>query len=152
MSSSLINALLQQTSAVVFGADRDNVAPGQPYAREAPLTPYEYSASVTIGLRDEARLEYLLSMPAAVLDALVSLEAPEPEARAAALAECAGEIVRRAIAAASPDGEARSERPQIVVGCDVVLPCLRTGGRRVCMPWETGVGVFVVEAGVANAA
>jgi len=155
MSSSLIHTLLRETCAVVLG-EGNAATPGSPYAREAPLTPYEYSAAVTIELADGGRLEYLLSMPAAVIDDLATLtERSTPEIsdeRMSALAKRAAEVARRAIAATPDAAGAWAAPPQVVVGSDVVLACLCVGGRRICLPLETDAGLFVVEAGLAIAA
>ncbi len=148
MKTEMINALIVQTGAVLNAHSPFHADPGQPYAREAPLTPYEFSAAIGLDLDGEHRLEFLLSAPAVVLDALADIEEPDLDARAAALAQRAHAIVDRARSACGVRGTV--EVPRIVVGTDVHLPWLSAAGRRLCMPWSTEVGGFVVESSISS--
>ncbi len=111
------------------------------------LTPYEYTAGVSLTVEGRSRLDVLLSFPAAVLDAVCELGVgADDDGRAAALAGHAWALVEGAREACGLEGSA--ELPRVVVGSDVELPWLVPGTRRLCLPWETEVGSFVLEAAV----
>lgn len=85
-----------------------------------------------------------------MLDALADIDEPDLDNRAAALAQRAHAIVdraRQACGVATP-----VEIPRVVVGTDVHLPWLTRAGRRLCMPWRTEIGGFVVETSVTTTA
>ncbi len=147
MKTEMINALIAQTGQVVNAHSPFRATPGQPFAREAPLMPFEFSAAIGLALDGTNRLEFVFSAPAAVLDAIADIVDPDLEARAAALAQRAHAIVDRARQTCGVDTPV--EIPRVVVGTDVHLPWLTAAGRRLCMPWNTEVGAFVVEASVA---
>lgn len=142
MSGQLINALLQATSKVIADSGPCAAAPGQPYARESPVSPFEFNAAITISTEEGKKLEFLLSCPAEVLDAIAGIEGASEDQRLEAMAERA-----RAIADHAAQGACVVEKPRVFVGADVMLDTLRSARRRICMPWVTPGGQFVTEAG-----
>lgn len=144
MQGKVIGALLAATAEVM----PEGVRAGAPYARDATLTPYGLTACVRVAVPGARRVEFILSVPAPVLDALLDLGAPSRDGRAAALAQTAQRIVERGVARAGLDGEVEGAR--IIVGQDVAMPWLRRVGRRLCVPWLSDVGGFVVEVGTGK--
>lgn len=145
MSIELLNAILGQVPEVMWFQGRLGPSAGRPYARDAPLTPFEYTGVVTFRLADDGAYELLLSCPCAVVDEVGGLIMATRQDREGVIADRVRAIATRAGSQVS--SVVAIEPPRVVVGADVVLPSLQRADQRICMPWQTQTGRFVIEGG-----
>ncbi|MFN3199397.1 MAG: hypothetical protein ACE366_13420 [Bradymonadia bacterium] len=147
MDAHLINKLLSSTGAILAERMESGSRPGRPFSREAALTPYEYNVLVTLKQEGARPLEFMVSTPAMMADALVGNSDAAPGERLAALAELAQSIAKKAVEHLDP-GTVDVEMPRGVVGWDITVPSLRQTARRICVPFDGEAGSLIVEAGV----
>ena len=146
MDAYLINRLLSSTGTVLAETIRGHITPGRPFSREAAMTPYEYSALLTVRQEETRSLELMVSVPAYTASALAEGD-ESVDARLAAVAALTRQIAQAAVGHLDVEGVEISP-PRGVVGWDVTVPELRQTARRICVPFSGPAGSLLVEAGV----
>ncbi len=138
MQANLINAVLRLTTHFVPGAKADS-----PFTRSSRITFYEWTAIGRFSA-GPLKFDFILSTPDAVLQGIE--RAPTDGERADALAKITLLVANRS--AKSLGHAAAPVIPlRIVKGPDVELAWL-TPSRRICMPWTTPNGPFLIEVGL----
>lgn len=138
MKAELINAVLRVTPQLVSGALAD-----PPFTRSTRLTFYEWTAVSRFGA-GPLKFDFILSLPEAVLRSIDPVDTDT--ARVAGLTRTFEGVVRRSAKAighaATPVMPLR-----IIKGPDVALRGLGAN-RRICLPWKTELGPFLIEVGL----
>ena len=139
-----VNVVVTSTQAVLDPDGTHNLRPGHAFARDAPLTPYEYTGIGWIQVGTWSPLALVLSMPSGVVDSLADQKAQPDEDRVDQVARWLQAIVdtgsgQKGLPPATLD------RPRMIVGPDVVVPSLTETGPRICMPFLFDTGGLVVE-------